>query len=163
MERREQGADGKIQGLIELHAKHPEGFEATLIEAGLRWRDVESDSPRRRAHAWQDIYAVITTRAWDSPLSRVEPDWWWGDPKHDLLTSLLEVAGAINVKTLVDKKSGVKKSDFPKIKRPWDQSKDNKRIGADPLPLADLDAWLDGDFTPIGDDTHGGKKEVTAS
>lgn len=93
----------------------------------------------------------------------MEDHWQWGDPKHDLLATLVEIAGAINVKTLVDKKSGVKKSDFPRIRRPWEQAKDNKRIGSDPLPLADLDAWLDGDFAPLGTDTHGGKKEVAAA
>lgn len=161
MERRQQGADGKIQGLIELHAEHPEGFEATLVQAGLRWRDVESSSPRRRAHAWQDIDVIISTRSWDSPLSRMEPDWWWGDPKHDLLATLIEVTGATNVKTPAPK--GVKKSDFPKITRPWEQSKNNKRIGSDPLPLADLDSWLDGDFAPLGTDTHGGQKEMAVA
>ena len=163
MERCRRDPRGKILSLLQLRDEHPEAFDATLIQAGLRWRDVESSSPRRRAHAWADINAVIATRAWDSPLSRQTDQWWWGDPKHDVLVSTLEMTAAVNVKTPAPK--GVKKSDFVRVPRPWDKRNDKKakRIGTTAMPLAELDAWLEGDFTPVNDEKHGGKRELTAA
>lgn len=152
------GAGGKIWGLIELHDEKPQAVEATLIQAGLRWRDVESSSPRRRTQAWQDIHAVISTHPWDSPLARSEEQWWWGDRKHDVLVSILEATAATAVKTPNETKA--KKADFVRIDRPWDEAKSSRRIGSKPLPISELDAWLDGDFTPVDDEEHGGKREL---
>lgn len=53
-----------------------------------------------------------------------------------------------------------KKSDFVHVPRPWDEAKTRKRIGSKPLPIAELDAWLAGDFTPVDDEDHGGKREL---
>ena len=56
----------KIGSLIDLHDKYPDGFEASLIERGLRYREVGVD-PR---FTWWDMYAVIVTLPYDSPLER---------------------------------------------------------------------------------------------
>lgn len=161
MEQRVPGAGGKILELTALHAEHPAAIEATLIAAGLRWRHVYSESPRKRANAWRDIAAVIETAPWDSPIARaLEPkDWPWGNPLHNIVVSILEATQAVNVKTIAPK--NVRRSDFLQVPRPWDQSKASKTIGT-PMPLADLDAWLAGDFTPTTTETHGGRKEITA-
>lgn len=159
MVRRRPRAGGKIWELIDLHDQHPDALEASLILAGLRWRDVESSSPRRRAHAWQDVAAVIATLPWDAPLRRALPDWQWGDPKHDLLITILESVAALSAKTPNQTKA--KKADLLRVPRPWDQAKTAKRIGT-PMPIADLAAWLDGDFAPVSEETHraGQKSEL---
>lgn len=75
-----------------------------------------------------------------------------------MLVSILEAAAATAVKTPNETKA--KKSDFVRITRPWDEAKTQKRIGSKPLPIAELDAWLAGDFTPVDDEEHGGKREL---
>lgn len=104
---------------------------------------------------------MISTHPWDSPLARSEEDWWWGDRKHDVLVSILEATAATAVKTPNEAKA--KKADFVRVPRPWDEAKTKKRIGSKPLPIAELDAWLAGDFTPVDDEAHGGKRELSTT
>lgn len=161
MDERVAGVDGKILELTSLHDEYPAAVEATLIAAGLRWRHTSSKSPRKRANAWRDIWVVIESAPFDSPIMRAQAgnDWPWLDPKHDVLTSLLEQMQAVNVKTAVPQGARIHKSDFLQVPRPWDKAKTRKKIGT-PMPLAELDAWLAGDFTPTTDEKHGGRKEL---
>ncbi|MBV7412290.1 hypothetical protein ACUIAC_01055 [Dermabacteraceae bacterium P13138] len=133
---------GKIFGLIQQHEQYPEAFEATLIQAGLRWRDVEHPSPARRADAWTDILAVISSCAWDSPLARKQPDWQWGNPFYELTALIAEVLHSISLRT--PNKTKARQQDVLRIPRPGERTK----LG-DALPLADMEAWLSQDFVEV--------------
>lgn len=113
---------------------------------GLRWRSVESSSPRRRLEAWADITAVLESLPYDAPLRRaMDPEFWfWQDPAFQYIALIAEGVSAIAAKQPNYTKAS--RRDFLKVKRPGDSSKQSKTIGSTAMPLAELDAWLAGDF-----------------
>lgn len=130
---------GGIWGLIQLHDEHPRAFEASLIRAGVRWRDVGSVD-----FTWADCVALIETLSWDDPLTRaVHPDdWAWGNPMQDIVVSLLDMMIQVNAKTPVQDKR--MKANLPKrIPRPWDKTKAGDKITGAAKSLAELDKFLD--------------------
>lgn len=138
------GACGpKIIGLLEAHEKHPEGVEASLIERGLRWRDVGS-----RRFTWEDAHAVISTLPWDSPLARQSVEGWeWGNPIHQLLAIIAEATHNGNI-WVGRWNSKVKDSDLLRIQRPGDVDHSVTTLGSDPVPLDEMieflgDGWQD--------------------
>lgn len=143
---RVEGDAGKIQEVIRLHDEYPSAVEASLIGAGLRWRSVESASPSRRVEAWADITAVLETLPYDAPLRRaIDPEFWfWQDPAFQYIALIAEGVSAIAAKQPNYTKAS--RRDFLKVKRPGDASKQSKTIGSTAMPLAELDAWLAGDF-----------------
>lgn len=143
---RVEGDAGKIQEVIRLHDEYPSAVEASLIGAGLRWRSVESSSPRRRVEAWADITAVLESLPYDAPLRRaMDPEFWfWQDPAFQYVALIAEGVSAIAAKQPNYTKAS--RRDFLKVKRPGDSSKQSKTIGSTAMPLAELDAWLAGDF-----------------
>lgn len=143
---RVEGDAGKIQEVIRLHDEYPAAVEASLIGAGLRWRAVDDLSPRRRLEAWEDITAALETLAYDAPLRRaMDPEFWfWQDPVFQYVALIAEGVSAIAAKQPNYTKAS--RRDFLKVKRPGDSSKQSKTIGSTAMPLAELDAWLAGDF-----------------
>ena len=131
-----------LWGLIALHDQYPSQVEAALIAVGLRWRDAGA------AHCqWDDVHAIVQTQAWDSPLARaVEPKFWhWGHPWAEWLAVLTE--SAHNGALMQGNWSKAKSSQFLKIKRPNQTVKTETKFGNNPIPLAELDAWLDARIT----------------
>lgn len=127
----------KITGLIALHAQHPAEVEATLIDKGLRWRDVGSVD-----FNWADAYAVLSTAAWDSPIARTRKDWQWGNPLYELLVTIIEQTYNANV--LVGNWSGAKQSNLLHIPRPGEIDKHVTKLTGTPESVDDINAWLDG-------------------
>lgn len=116
-----RGRDGgrpKIWGLIALHDEHPGPFEASLIRAGVRWRNVGTDD-----FTWGDCLALVDTFAWDEPLTRATRpnDWFWHDPLRDVQVTIIDLLAQINSKTPLPE--GMRRSNLPKpAKRPWGDS-----------------------------------------
>ncbi len=126
----------KIVGLIDLHDEHPEGFEAALIERGLRWRDVGS-----RRFTWGDCWAVISTLPWDAPLNRQANEHWaWGNPLHELVAIVAEATHNRNLYAGAQMK--VRKSDLLRVPRPGDKQKTETKLGGDSVPLGELVVFL---------------------
>lgn len=128
----------KIRGLIDLHDEHPDAFEATLIERGLRYRDVGSAD-----FTWADMHAVIATLAYDSPLMRAVNggDWFWYGPYSDLLAGIYDAAAAGTATQAQRQK--IKSSEVPKpLIRPWQKRKEVSKLGNKPRLLSELDKLL---------------------
>lgn len=138
------GSGGKVWGLISLHDQHPGAFEASLIRAGVRWRDVGQDS-----FTWGDCLALIENLAWDDPLSRAtRPDEWaWHNPEFDPLVTILEVLMQINAKTPVqDRKM---KAALPKrIPRPWEKAKRKPEAVKPGRSWEDMEKWVASRIAP---------------
>jgi len=103
----------------------------------LRWRNAGSAE-----FTWGDCWAVISTLPWDAPLSRTDPDWQWGDPRYDLLVTMLETVH----NQLLALRCGLagknaSQADLLRIPRPGDKSV--TRFGNNPVSLDELDAWLE--------------------
>lgn len=96
--------------------------------------------------AWADITAVLESLPYDAPLRRVmDPEFWfWYDPAFQYVAFIAERVSAIEAKQANYTKAS--RRDFLKVKRPEDASKQSKTIGSTAMPLAELDAWLAGDF-----------------
>lgn len=134
---RVRGRPYRVDGLIDLHRQHPQAVEAALIHAGLRWRDV--GTPR---FSWSDCIAVIDCLPWDAPLRRkVDPDWRWAHPWYELLVLIAESTHNANVQRA--RGSKLRKSDLLNIPRPGDIETHQQVITGTPVPLDELDAWLD--------------------
>ena len=105
---------GKVWGLISLHDQHPGAFEATLIRAGVRWRDVGQDG-----FTWGDCLAIVENMTWTDPLYRVmnPEDWAWADPMRDVVVTIVDLLAEINAKT--PRPQGLPRSRMPKrVDRP---------------------------------------------
>lgn len=122
----------KIQGLIQAHKENPEAFEASLIERGLRWRDVGS-----ARFTWSDCWAVISTLPFDAPLSRAQaPDeWMWAHPWTQYIVHAGENAMLQKGVTKSERK-GLKDRDLNPTPRPG--QKEKERLEADAMPVADM-------------------------
>ena len=70
--------------------------------------------------------------------------WFWQDPVFQYVALIAEGVSAIAAKQPNYTKAS--RRDFLKVKRPGDSSKQSKTIGSTAMPLAELDAWLAGDF-----------------
>ena len=134
----------KILGLLEAHENHPEGFEASLIERGLRWRDVGSSR-----FTWEDAHAVIATLPWDSPLTRQAVEGWeWGNPIHQLLALIAEATHNGNL--YVGKwNTKLRDSDLLHIRRPGEIDHTVTKIGSDAVPISDLVTFLGEEWTNV--------------
>lgn len=123
----------KIIGLIELHEEHRAAVEASLIYAGLRWRDAGT-----RRCSWSDVNAVLSTQAWDSPLAKaMEPEnWFWYGPQYPLLIEVRDYLRQVSYKTpLQDQKH---KAGMPRMTTPpW--GKDEKVTKFSPEPTTEDD------------------------
>lgn len=129
---------GKVQGLVEAHDEHPEGFEAALIERGLRWRDVGTPD-----FTWGDCWAVISTLPWDSPLNRQSnPEWVWDGPYTERLTILTEAAQHTSAKTPNWTKR--QKRHLLHFVRPDERKERVTSLGNTPRPLAEMADWMAG-------------------
>jgi hypothetical protein len=131
------GACGGIWGLIQLHDEHPRAFEASLIRAGVRWRDAGSVD-----FTWGDCVALVASMSWDDPLFRaMHPDeWMWHNPTHDVLMTMVDLLLQVNAKTPLPDKS--MKNKLPKrIERPWDKKPETLRGKS--MTFAELDAFLE--------------------
>jgi hypothetical protein len=128
------GRRGKILGLIALHADHTTAFEASLIERGLRWRDVGTERLD-----WADLDAVVEWLPYDAPLPRAinGKEWFWYHPIADLIAGAVDRLGLISA--VVSRRDRIKKTEIPNpIPRPWDKEKRIKKIGSTPMPLRAL-------------------------
>lgn len=120
--------------LIRLHREHPVAFEASLIERGLRWRDVGSVR-----FTWADCWAVISTLPYDAPLMKAinGKDWWWYHPVVDYVVGIFD--SLLVLVSVVDRRHGVKRSEIPKrTVRPWDKQKESEVIKVKPSSLSDM-------------------------
>lgn len=139
MGRGERDPRPKIWGLIELHDLHPGAFEASLIRAGLRWRNVGTPD-----FTWGDCVAVVEHLDWDDPLARARNpnDWVWGDPLRDPVVSVIDVLAQMNAKT--PRPKGMPASRLPKrIERPSARSASSKpQIHGEAKPMDEMDTWM---------------------
>lgn len=117
-------------------------MEATLIQAGLRWRDL--DAPVSTGTDWGDVVAAVWCCPWDAPIRKVlEPkDWVWGDPSRDLLAGVVDELR--NLRAQVGNLSKVQVSQMPKpIPRPASSSgSGDGQIETGEATLAEIDALL---------------------
>lgn len=135
---RAAGQPPKIIELVELHKKHPAAFEATLIEHGLRWRDVAT-----RQFTWSDCYALMSTQPFDAPINKAinGKDWWWYHPVVDHIVGIFDALGVIAA--ILNQRPNVKKSQIPKpTLRPWDTTKEKEVLKVKPSPLSAMRKML---------------------
>lgn len=129
----------KIWGLIALHDQHPGAFEASLIRAGVRWRDIGTP-----AFTWGDCIALVENLAWDDPLNRARnpKDWVWGDPLRDPIVSVIDVLAQVNAKT--PRPRGMPASRLPdRIKRPTAGAASSEpQIRGESKSISEMDAWM---------------------
>lgn len=136
-----EGRSGEIPALIEVYEEHPTAVEATLIAAGLRWRDLED--PVSTGTDWGDVIAVLENAPWDSPIRRVvnAKDWPWLHPDRDLLAGIVDELRMLRAQ--VGNLSGVKQHQLPHpIPRPSAGSQQNGSIETGEATLAEIDALL---------------------
>lgn len=129
----------KIGGLIELHEKHRSEVEAALIGAGLRWRD--AGGPQC---TWSDIYAVLTTQPWDSPLAKaLEPEnWYWYGPLTPVLIETRDYLRQLAYKTPLQDlkhKAGMPKMTVP----PWGKDETVEKFSPEPSTEDDVLAHIE--------------------
>ncbi len=133
---------GKVLALIDAHEEHPLEVEATLIQAGLRWRDLEA--PVSTGTDWGDVLAAVYCSPWDAPIRKViEPkDWVWGDPSRDLLAGVVDELR--NLRAQVGNLSKVQVSQMPQpIPRPATSSGPGEgQIETGEATLTEIDALL---------------------
>lgn len=132
---------GEIPALIEIYEEHPTAVEATLLAAGLRWRDLED--PVSTGTDWGDVIAVLEHAPWDAPIRRaVNPkDWPWNNPDRDLLAGIVDELRMLRAQ--VGNLSGVKQHQLPHpISRPSAGSQHNGAIETGEATLAEIDALL---------------------
>lgn len=125
---------GEILSLIDLHREHPAAFEASLIERGLRWREIGSER-----FDWADLHAVISNLPYDDPLMRAmnPKTWFWFHPMNDIIAGIFDRVGLMAA--VVERRQKIKRADVPKpLVRPWDKQKDVKKIGDKPVPIDDM-------------------------
>jgi hypothetical protein len=106
---------------------------------GLRWRDVGTE-----ACPWEDVWAVVRTQPWDSPLSKaMKPDeWYWHDPQFPVLMGIGDVLRVIAVKTPVPK--GLSKDKIPKpTLPPWAEDRNRTKFAPEPVTKDQIDAHLE--------------------
>lgn len=127
----------RVAGLIDLHDSHPGAFEATLIERGLRWRDVGSPGFR-----WSDLLALVEYLPWDAPLLRAtKEDWRWRNPVYELLVTIAEET--FNANVLRRRGHKTRKSDLLRVPRPWEKQKRETKLGGKPEPIGVIVTWLE--------------------
>lgn len=137
----EQGVCGdppKILGLIDLHRAHPSAFEASLIDRGLRWREVGSEHLD-----WADLHAIVENIPYDDPLNRAmhPTSWFWHHPLTDIIAGVFDRVGFLAA--VGQRRDRIRRADVPKpLVRPWDKKKDTKKIGDKPVPLDDMKRLL---------------------
>lgn len=128
------GGFRELGELVRLHAEHPAAFEATLIERGLRWREVGTDG-----FTWSDCWAVISNLPYDAPLTKAinGADWWWYHPVVDFVVGSFDYLGVIAA--VVQRRPKLKRDDVPKrTVRPWERRKETEVLKVKPSKLDDL-------------------------
>lgn len=128
------GDNPKILELIRLHSTYPEAFEASLIDRGLRWRDVASEHL-----TWSDLWAIISNLPYDDPLIRAinGKDWFWYHPMFDVLTGIYD--GISQLVAVVSRRPGIKRTEIPKpTLRPWDKKQESEVLKVKPSKISDL-------------------------
>lgn len=124
----------EICELIQLHEQHPAAFEASLIDRGLRWRDVATERL-----TWADLWAVISNLPYDDPLVRAinGKDWFWYHPAFDVLVGIYDTLSQIVA--VVSRRPQIKRSEVPKpTRRPWDQKQETEVLKVKPSKISDL-------------------------
>ncbi|WP_058234116.1 hypothetical protein [Devriesea agamarum] len=81
---------------------------------------------------------------WDSPYRKTLKNWEWGDPQRDLLMHIAEAT--INANVQRGNQSKATSKDFVHLARPWEITEESNKVGSDPIPISELDDWLNGDF-----------------
>lgn len=77
-----------------------------------------------------------------------EPEFWqWHDPQHQYVVLIAEMLSVLMAKTPNETKA--RRSDMLRVRRPGETEKNVKKLGAEAVPLAELEAWLSGDFVPV--------------
>ena len=134
MERWPAGGFREISELIQLHEQYPLAFEASLIDRGLRWRDIATED-----FTWSDCWAVVDNLPYDDPLMRAinGKDWFWYSPMFDVLTGIYDGIGVIA--SIVERRPRVRKSEVPdRTPRPWDKKKESEVLKVKPSKIDDL-------------------------
>ncbi len=124
---------GGIARLLTLLDEHPEAVEYDLIALGLRldWLG----TPRL---SWRDLLVIVRQSPRESALARAThgSDALWGLTDH-LLAEVVDELAVANWQ-----RQGKAHARRPKpIPRPGKKSQ-VQRVGSDPLPIAELDAWI---------------------
>jgi hypothetical protein len=110
-----------------------------LIANGLRWRDAPSPEC-----GWEDVWAVVRTQSWDSPLSKaMKPaEWYWHDPQYPVLMQMRDVLRVLTVKTPMPK--GLSKDKLPKpTLPPWVEDRSREKFAPNPVTKDEIDAHLE--------------------
>lgn len=124
----------EISELIQLHTQYPSAFEASLIDRGLRWRDIATEDL-----TWSDCWAVIDNLPYDDPLMRAinGKEWFWYNPMFDVVTGIYD--GLSQLVAVVTRRPGIKRSEVPKrTRRPWDKNEEVEILKVKPSKIADL-------------------------
>ena len=129
----------KISGLIELHERHPAETEIALIQVGLRWRDAGA-----RRCTWSDVYAVLSTQPWDSPLAKaLEPEnWRWYGPLNDVVIEARDFLRQLAYKTPFQDhthKAGAPSMTTP----PWSKDERTTKFAPEPVTEDDVLAHIE--------------------
>lgn len=127
---------GGIRRLLNLLDEQQEAIEYDLIVMGLRldWLGTERLS-------WRDLHVIVQNLPRESALARAMhgKDVLWGLSEH-LLAEAIDVLALANWQ----RSNAGKRTPGPKpkpIPRPG-KSDGVQRIGAEPLPIAELDDWI---------------------
>jgi hypothetical protein len=136
MARRITDDAGGILGLLDLVDEHGEALSYDLIGLGLRLEWLGSERL-----TWRDLLVIVRHLPQDSALSRSMNGSISSWTVTDYL--LADIFDALNIANWQRANAG-KKSPSPKPKPyPRPGAKDNtRRIGRDPLPIPELDAWI---------------------
>lgn len=135
---RAAGDRPKILELIELHSRHTTAFEASLIERGLRWRDIGGADL-----TWSDVWAVVENLPYDDPLMRAinGPTWFWYHPAFDYLVGIYDELRVLI--SVVNRRRNIKSTEVAKpTVRPWDKVKTEQVIKVEPSSLDKLRALI---------------------
>lgn len=137
MERGVGGRRGGIVGLLGLIREHREAVEYDLIALGLRLEWITSV-----ALSWRDLLVVVRQAPPGSAIARaIEPEQSEWGISEQLLALVADYLAWIQWSKTTD---GEKGRNRPKpIPRPGvEPDTKTQRIGADPVPIAELEAFL---------------------
>lgn len=134
MARRLAGHRGGIAGLLEELDEHAEAIEYDLLTLGFRLEDLGTP-----ALSWRDLLVIMRHLPRTSAYARAKfgTDAAWGLTEH-LLATAVDVLQTANWQR-GGKKAGPKPKPVP---RPG-KTKKTRRIGRDPIPVKDFNAWWD--------------------
>lgn len=120
---------------------HSKALEADLVRCGYTLDDIGRSLP------WRALGSFIQELQPDSALAyELDPKmsaWATARQTNILLADIFDMLAIINANLMA---FGGKKPKKPaKYPRPWreDQNKETRHFGKDPLPIAELDKWLE--------------------